>query len=73
MTHSLMYERSELLSYYQRFRFAFPDRANPLLEGADTRAAQLLSRCLMGVPAIELLHPYPVDIPALYNALAPVL
>lgn len=73
MVHSLTYERSELLSYYQRFRFAFPDRANPLLEGAEARASELLTRCLFGVPAVELLHPYPVDIPALYDALAPAL
>lgn len=73
MVHSLTYERSELLSYYQRFRFAFPERSNPLLEHAEASAADLLERCLTGVPAFELLHPYPVDIPALYEALDPVL
>lgn len=73
MVFSLAYERLELLSFYQRFRFAAPDRSNLLLDEAEQRAGELLSRCLADVPAFELMHPYPVDIPALYDALDPVL
>ncbi len=73
MVFSLEYERLELTSYYQRFRFAFPGRSNPLIDGVEARCRELLARAVDGVPAFTLLHPYPVHIPALFDALDPVL
>lgn len=73
MAFSIESERQELLSYYQRFRYAFPHRSNRLLEDRHRLEAELLGRTLEGIPAFSLLHPYPVDIPALFDVLDPVL
>jgi len=69
MVFSLGEERADLLSCYRKFRFAFPDATNPLLEGCETREREMLTRALGALDAYEVLHPYPVSIPALYEAM----
>jgi hypothetical protein len=71
MVFSLAEERSELLSLYRKFRFAFPQARNPLLDECEARERALLERALASLEAYEVLHPYPVSIPALYRAMAP--
>jgi len=71
MTHSLMEERHELLSYYRKFRFAFPGRKNDLLENYESLQREALLRALAGKPAFAVYHPYPVSLPALYEAMQP--
>jgi hypothetical protein len=69
MVFSLGEERADLLSCYRKFRFAFPDATNPLLEGCEATERGMLLRALGGMEAYEVLHPYPVSIPALYDAM----
>jgi hypothetical protein len=71
MVSSLEFERAALTTAHQQFRFAFPHRRNPVLDGARERELRLLTAALDGVPAVELRHPYPVALPELYRAAAP--
>ena len=73
IAYSLEYERLDFRSYYQRFRFAFPRAANPHLDEAETTERQLLHKALDGIPSHTVHHPYPVAIPALYDAISPLL
>jgi hypothetical protein len=73
MAFSLQEERSELAAYYRRFRFAHPGLRNPLLEDADRREAELLLGVLAGKPCHGVFHPYPVSIPALFEAVRPLV
>ena len=73
MVHSLADERSGLLASYRRFRFAFPHRANPLLDGAAQLELERLHRMLDGRPCYALLHPYPPSIRDLFEAAAPII
>ena len=68
MVFSLQEEQRVLTSYYWRFRFAFPDASNELLENSMQMQSDLLSRMLKGKEAVELLHPYPVDLTTLRQA-----
>jgi hypothetical protein len=73
MLHSLHFERTPLLQCYAMFRFAFPELANPHLEKAPERERVLLQRWLAGRPCLRLLHPYPVELAKLFDALEPRL
>jgi hypothetical protein len=70
MAFSLVHERAPLLAAYEQFRFAFPDRPNPLLEEAPERERALLQRLLAGRPAFAVDHPYPVRLAALFDAMS---
>jgi hypothetical protein len=69
MLFSLEAERERLMACYRKFRFAFPERANPLIEGARELQRALLSKALEGRKAYAVYHPYPVEIPALFEAM----
>jgi hypothetical protein len=73
MVFSLQYERLPFMAFYMMFRFAFPDRANPLIESAEERQRETLGRVLVGKDAYAVYHPYPVGIPALFDAISPLL
>ncbi|MEP6953687.1 MAG: hypothetical protein ABI950_06455 [Solirubrobacteraceae bacterium] len=73
MAASLAYERTPLMNAYQQFRFAFPERRNPLLEAAASRERALLERVLDGKPSHAIDHPYPVDLDELFEAMRSVL
>jgi hypothetical protein len=73
MVHSIRHEWLDLWTAYLKWRYAFPDRPNPYLEGLETTLADRLGRALGGRPALTLRHPYPPDIPALADALTPHL
>lgn len=70
MVSSLAYERAALLTAYQQFRFAFPERTNRLIEIAREEELRLLTQAFAGKPAFEVRHPYPVPLPDLYRATA---
>jgi hypothetical protein len=72
-TESFLFEVLDLLGHYRRFRFAFPDRRNVHLDDLETRHGQAVTAALAGLPAVTLRHPYPLEIPRLYDALAPHL
>ena len=71
MVFSLQYEQLDLMAWYLKFRFAFPEAANPLLEQAEELQRQALQRTLEGKTAYVVDHPYPVEIPALFEAMRP--
>jgi hypothetical protein len=71
MVFSLQYERLDLTAAYLKFRFAFPDRENPLIEEAERRQRQLLARLVRGKSAFVVRHPYPLRLADLYEAMRP--
>jgi len=72
MVYSLQEERQEFLSFYHKFRFAFPDLKNELIEGAETRQHLLLTQMLADKETYAVYHPYPFAIPLLFDALSPL-
>lgn len=71
MLFSLQEEARVLLEYYRRYRFAFPERENPLLSRLEPLQQAALERSLAHHPeAYEVRHPYPVALPDLFEAVA---
>jgi hypothetical protein len=66
-------ERAGLLTAYQAFRYAFPDRRSALLESAERREAALLAERLDGVMTLLVRHPYPFRFEAMADVLTPWL
>jgi hypothetical protein len=73
MAFSNQHERQDLLAAYLKFRYAFPDRAGDLIERAADIERGLLRMALADRPAYAVYHPYPVPIPALYEAIWPAI
>jgi len=71
MVFSLQYERLDFLATYFKFRFAFPERRSALLEDAEALQRDALERAFSGKEAYLVLHPYPVPIRELYDAMEP--
>lgn len=71
MAFSLDYERLPLLSKYLAFRFAFPARANELIDCAHEVEQKMLERGFQRLEALDVRHPYPVSIPALFKEIRP--
>jgi hypothetical protein len=71
MAASLRFERTPLLAHYEMFRFAFPERVNPLIQEAPQREAALLRKVFAGKPAYMVDHPYPVELARLFEAMSP--
>jgi hypothetical protein len=72
MVHSLQYEQSVFLGYYRMFRFAFPQRTCDLVENSETLQQELLRSALANKEAYVVHHPYPVSLPHLFEAIAPL-
>jgi hypothetical protein len=73
MIFSLQDEQQELDSYYRKFRFAFPECRNELLENSADRQRELLRKALAGKESYVVFHPYPVPIPQMYEVMRPLL
>lgn len=73
MIGSQTYERKRLHDAYAAFRYAFPGRTNRALEQAPNRERELLMTLMTGVPAYEVLHPYPVSLRELHDLVGPIL
>jgi hypothetical protein len=71
MVFSLQAERLDFISYYLKFRFAFPDARNQQIECAEERQRELLNQMLIGKEAYAVYHPYPFSIPSLFKAVSP--
>jgi len=67
MVFSLQEERKEFMSYYLKYRFAFPNRINSFIDHAAEIQHDLLSKVLAGKKAYALFHPYPVSISSLFE------
>jgi hypothetical protein len=72
MVFSLQHERLDFMAYYMKFRFAFPEKVNPLIERAEELQRERLEQVLVGKDAYALYHPYPVPIPSLFDAISPL-
>jgi len=70
---SVEFELGDLLRHYQRFRFAFPEGTNPLLDSIRTRSLEVTRNALRGKGAFILHHPFPSPIPSIYAELQPCL
>jgi len=71
MVFSLQEERMEFLSYYFKFRFAFPECSNPLIDQAEETQRRLILRALGNKEAYAIYHPYPFSIPSLFDTIRP--
>lgn len=73
MVFSLQDERLDFMAYYLKYRFAFPEVGNDLIDNAEAIQRDILEKVLAGKQAFAVYHPYPVSIPALFEAINPVL
>lgn len=71
MVFSLQEERSEFLSYYQKFRFAFPAVSNPFIDQIEETQRRILTSVLAGKEAYAVHHPYPFSLPKLFEVTRP--
>lgn len=71
MVFSLQEERSEFLSYYQKFRFAFPAVSNPFIDQIEETQRRILTNVLAGKASYAVYHPYPFSLPGLFEATRP--
>ncbi|MFQ5737383.1 MAG: hypothetical protein ACE5JX_00085 [Acidobacteriota bacterium] len=72
MVFSLQEERMRFMSYYRKFRFAFPEASNEFIEGVEELERSALRRLLTGKETYSVYHPYPVPMQALFHALHPL-
>jgi hypothetical protein len=73
MLFSLQEEQQPLEGYYRKFRFAFPECRNDLLESSAERQRALLDKALAGKECYVVYHPYPAPIPEMFEAMRPHL
>jgi hypothetical protein len=59
--------------YYEKFRFAFPQATNPLLNQLPVLLRERLQSTMVGKDTFVLRHPRPVSISALQSALDTIL
>ena len=65
------YERRAFYGLYGRFRYAFPQRRNPLIEGARDAEAEMLTEALSSRRVFAVEAPFPFNPAALHEALRP--
>ena len=65
------YERRAFYGLYGRFRYAFPQRRNALIEGARDTEAELLTEALSSKRIFAVEAPFPFNPAALHEALRP--
>lgn len=73
MTWSHVHHRLGFLNLYWQFRYAFPDRPNPIIDRVEQIERDLLHRVFAGKTAFEVLHPHPVRIADLFTSMRPHL
>ena len=71
MVFSLREEFAGLLSYYNKFRFAFPALSNRLIDQCLAVQPAELAKCFEGLESYRVSHPYPVSFPALFQQMSP--
>jgi len=73
MAPCLAYEHRELLALRQKFRFAFPEAASPVLDDLERLLAERLLHIFRGKETHVLVHPYPSSLPALGESMRGLL
>jgi hypothetical protein len=70
---TVRHELLDLDTLALRHRFAFPDRHPAFVGEIDDRLVRGLTTAFAGKPCLLVRHPYPPDIPALFDLIAPAL
>jgi hypothetical protein len=73
MVFSLQEEQMEFLSHYFKYRFAFPECSNPLIDQAEEIQRRLILRAFANKEAYAIYHPYPFSIAYLFDTLRPYI
>jgi hypothetical protein len=73
LVFSVQHELLNLRSYYLKFRFAFTELRNEIIERAEEIQRQMLLRALANKQSYVVFHPYPMSASALFNAISPIL
>ena len=68
---SLQEEQMDFMSYYFKYRFAFPERSNSLIGRTEEMQRKLVLRALAGKEAYAVYHPYPFSFASLFDVLLP--
>jgi hypothetical protein len=68
---SLQEERMDFMSYYFKYRFAFPERSNSLIDQAEEIQRKLVLKALAGKEAYAIYHPYPFSFASLFDTIRP--
>ena len=71
MINSNDYELLPFFEKYDAFRFAFPGSTNSFIENIRHQQSELLHKALDRKKAFRVLHPYPVNLKALGEAMRP--
>ena len=69
MVFSLQEERMEFMSYYFKYRFAFPECSNSLIDQAEEIQRKLVLKALTGKEAYAIYHPYPFSFSSLFDTI----
>ncbi|WP_426573891.1 hypothetical protein [Aquihabitans sp. McL0605] len=70
MAASLAFERGPLAEAVAAYRFAFPKASVDAFDAVPEIERERLRSLLAGIPAAEVLHPYPVDLHQLADTIA---
>jgi hypothetical protein len=68
---SLQEERMDFMSHYFKYRFAFPQCSNSLIDQAEEIQRKLVLKALANKEAYAIYHPYPFSIPSLFDTIRP--
>ena len=68
---SLQEERMEFMSYYFKYRFAFPACANSLIDNVEEVERKLALGVVAGKEAYAIDHPYPFAISSIFDTIRP--
>ena len=68
---SLQEEQMDFMSYYFKYRFAFPERSNSLIDRTEEMQRKLVLKALAGKEAYAVYHPYPFSFASLFDVLLP--
>ena len=71
MVFSLQEERMDFMSYYLRFRFAFPGISNSFIEQVEEIQREILTKVMADKETYAVYHPYPFSIPELFEVIHP--
>jgi hypothetical protein len=64
---TVVHELLDISALYLTYRYAFPDRRNPMLEALPAVLEEALVKALGTRRCVVVRHPYPPDIPALHG------
>src|SRR6185436_16146652 len=71
MVFSLQEEQMEFMSYYFKYRFAFPECSNSLIDQVEEIQRKLALNALAGKEAYAIYHPYPFSFASLFDTIRP--